>query len=171
MRFTGKTIAAICASAVLALPAPAAADGEDIARALAGIAAVAIIAKAIENRQELTERQDAERVASDLPPFRLGTRESDGRVIDGRIRHYQRQSHPGKAFGVKKRPLPDRCLRWVETGRGDRLAYGTRCLEQSYRHARHLPRSCETLVRTPRGFRSVFGARCLARDGWRVTTR
>jgi len=73
--------------------------------------------------------------------------------------------------GFKRRPLPDQCLRIVDTRRGDRLVYGERCLNRTYRHADKLPTACTRYIRTNRGLRPVFGARCLAGDGWQVARR
>ena len=145
---------------------PAQADGDDLARAILGIAAVGIIAKAIDDRNDRRRKN-----ASTVGASRLGSVEQNsrfgGRIIDGRIRPYEPESAHTKR-GFKKQPLPQRCLRVVETARGDRLAYGARCLNQNFRFASRLPDQCETAVRTNRGFRTVFGARCLRRDGWNV---
>ncbi|MDJ1017696.1 MAG: hypothetical protein QNJ35_14405, partial [Paracoccaceae bacterium] len=59
----------------------------------------------------------------------------------------------------------------VETRRGDRLAYGQRCVNRNYRYASRLPNQCKVTVNTRRGTRAVYGARCLNRDGWRVASR
>ncbi|MXQ08079.1 hypothetical protein GQ651_09510 [Alphaproteobacteria bacterium GH1-50] len=166
MSVVRNTFIALMASGVLMVPAPASADAEDVARALVGIAAVGIIAKAIDDRKDRREEQTK---AAERHQFRLGPVEQTGRHIEGRIRPYDQPR--GKKLGVKKRPLPQECLRWVETARGDRLAYGARCLNRNYRHVRHLPDQCHTLVRTPRGLREVYGARCLEREGWRVARR
>ena len=160
-----NTVAAALSFAVLVLPAPVSADAEDVARVLVGIAAVGIIAKAIDDRKD-RDAARAEKEVADRHQFRLGPIEQTSRRIEGRIRPYAQA--PARKLGVKKRHLPRACLRWVETARGDRLAYGARCLDRTYRHARHLPDQCHTLVQTPRGLHEVYGARCLEREGWRV---
>lgn len=176
MKRLTSMIASIALVGATAMPAPARADANDLARVLAGVAAVAIIAKAIDNRRR--DDSDGRTFAGRLGPIEHddgGYKYYDGhgrRIIDGRIRDYDPHRHGPKAKrGYKKRPLPEACLRTVETRRGDRLAYSARCLERKYRHASKLPGHCETLVRTRRGYRAVFGARCLARDGWRVARR
>ena len=167
------TITATALAAVGIAMAPAAADGDDIAKIIAGLAVAGIIAKAIDDRRD---KKRAERAAAakaaEFP--RLGTGNKGRRTIDGTIRPYHRdddQRWPKLRAGYKRKALPDRCLLTVETARGNRLAYGAHCLDRRYRHANKLPRACETVVRTPRGFRTVYGARCLARDGWRVAHR
>ncbi len=150
--------------------APAQADNKDLAKVILGIAAVAIIAKTIDDRKD--------RRAAPVPTVgasRLGSVEQsygrDGRrVIDGHVRPYDKGG-PKAGRGYKKQPLPRACLRVIETERRDRLAYGSRCLQRNYKFASRLPDRCETAVRTNRGVRTFYGARCLDREGWRVTTR
>ena len=165
MKKLTATIASIALAGSLAMPAPAHADTSDVARALAGIAAIALIAKAID------DRRDRKR-SSGITAGNLGSYEQyDGRrVIDGTIRRHDRHLRRG-GHGIKKHPLPQACLRVIETSRGDRLAYGARCVNRNFRFASRLPERCETVVRTPRGFRTVYGARCLRRDGWKVARR
>ena len=145
---------------------PAQANGDDLARAILGIAAVGIIAKAIDDRNDRRNKTTATIGASRLRSVEQNSR-FGGRIVDGRIRPYESNRTHSKR-GFKKQPLPQRCLRVVETSRGDRLAYGARCLNQNFRFASRLPDRCETAVRTNRRFRTVFGARCLRRDGWNV---
>ena len=172
-RFAKSAIAVAAALGVLAAPVPAAADGEDIAKIIAGLAVAGIVAKAIDDRRD-RKREEATRNAQSFGNLGGGIRHDGRRVIDGTIRPYGRQEGdrwPELGPGYKRLALPDRCLLTVSTDRGDRLAYGAHCLEQRYRHAGKLPQACETVVRTPRGFRTVYGARCLARDGWQVAGR
>ena len=140
----------------------AAAEGEDIAKALAGLAALAIIAKAVDDRKDSKKRKAAETTRSGRIG-NFGSRDNR-RIIDGRVLPYGR----AERRDYRKLALPKECLRRVETRFGSRPAYASNCLDHNYRHARHLPEACETLIRTSRGLRAVYGARCLARDGWRV---
>ena len=166
MKKLTATIAGLAIAGSLFTAAPARADGEDIAKVIAGIAAIAIIAKAIDNRKD---RDNVTTVGS----RRLGSVDQyDGRrIIDGTIRRHENRRGPKARRGYKKQRLPQACLRVVETRRGDKLVYGSRCLNRKFKFASKLPDRCETLVRTGRGFRSVFGARCLRRDGWKVARR
>ena len=164
--------AALAATSISLAPTPAAADAEDVAKIIAGLAVAGIIAKAID------DRKDRKRAATATEYSRFGSRYDnyyDGRrTIDGTIRPYHQDDYkrgPKSKRGYKKHALPKRCLLTVDTGRGSRLAYGARCLDRRYKFASKLPRRCETVVRTPRGFRTVFGARCLRRDGWQVARR
>ncbi len=166
MKTLTATIASIALAGSLAIPAPAAADSDDFARALAGIAAIAIIAKAIDNRRDRKR-------SSTYSTGNLGSYEHyDGRrTIDGTIHRYDNRHGRKARRGFKKHALPRNCLRVVETSRGDRLAYGARCVNRNFKFASKLPDRCETAVRTRRGFRTVYGARCLRRDGWNVARR
>ena len=168
-RLSTMTAAALAAVGIAITPAPAAADGEDLVRIIAGLAVAGIIVKAIDDRGD---RRSVVKTHGELMSY--DDRYVDGRrVINGKVYRYHRDDKrgPKAGRGYKKHALPDRCLLWVETSRGKRLAYGQRCLNRHYKFANKLPETCETVIRTNRGFRPVFGARCLRRDGWRVASR
>ena len=168
-RLSTMTAAALAAVGIAFTPAPAAADGDDLVKIIAGLAVAGIIVKAIDDRNN---RDSVVKTHGKL--LRYDDRYIDRRrVIDGKVYRYHRDGKrgPKAGRGYKKHALPDRCLRWVETSRGTRLAYGQRCLNRHYKFANKLPETCETVIRTPRGFRAVYGARCLRRDGWRVARR
>ncbi len=150
------------------LPAAAAPDGEDVLKTLAGLAVLGIIANELNDRdrKRTTRRSSSTRV---YDPYRSIEGHRSPRVIEGEIR--RPGGNKGNKHGVRKARLPDRCLRIVETSRGDRLVYGQRCLSRNYKHARHLPDRCRVTVRTENRIRPAYGARCLARDGWRVAGR
>ena len=148
----------------------ASADNEDLAKAIVGIAAVAIIAKVLDDRKDRRREATATVGASRLG-FVERSRDDHGRQgVRNTIRPFDRHG-PKAGRGYTKTPLPRSCLRVVETGRRDRLAYGGRCLNRNFRFVSKLPDRCETAVRTNRGFRTVYGARCLERDGWKVARR
>ena len=147
---------------------PAAADGEDIAKVVAGLAVLGILANSIDDRNDRQARS-SQRIYRQDQAF--NTRR-DAPVIRGEIRHpNQKKWNSAKTAKYKRRPLPDRCLRIIDTHRRDRLAYSPQCLKRSYKFANRLPRDCKQLVRTNRGVRAVYMARCLQRDGWRVARR
>lgn len=172
-RLASIAAAAVAATGIALAPAPAtAADGNDIAKIIAGIAVAGIIAKAIDDRKD-RKRAESRATSNQFPRFG-SIEDRDRRVIDGRIRPYDPYDYrhgPKDGRGYKKQALPEQCLLTVETARGDRLAYDARCLGHRFKYADRLPQVCETAVRTPRGFRTVFGARCLDREGWRVASR
>jgi len=165
MKFIATAILGLALATTTA--APVRADGDDLAKAILGIAAVAIIAKSIDDRKDRRREEQATVGAS-----RLGSidRPYAGRELHGTVNRYDRHG-PKAGRGYKRAELPQRCLRTVDTGRRDRLVYGARCLDRNYRFASKLPDRCELAVRTPRGIRTVYGARCLKRDGWIVARR
>lgn len=172
-RTASLTISAVTALSIAIAPSPATADPDagDIAAVVAGLAVIGILAKAASDRND---RRNSPAVAESADDFgRLGSFDdySGTRIIDGELRRHDEPRQWGKHRGYKKQPLPERCLREVDTGHRDRLVYLTRCLERSYKFAAKLPVACERLVRTDRRRVSVYSARCLARDGWRVASR
>ncbi len=169
-RFSNLALSAATALGLALAPVPAAAgpDREDIARAVAGAVVLGIIAKAVSDKDNRRTNRTINQ-NSRIPQLGSIDDRRNTRIIEGDLRR-QQHSNTGKR-GYKKAKLPDRCLRVVDTARRDRLVYGTRCLERSYKFARKLPQSCERFVRTNRGLLSVYAARCLARDGWQVARR
>ncbi|MDD9923869.1 MAG: hypothetical protein OXQ92_16550 [Boseongicola sp.] len=164
-RFTA-TISGFAIALGMAVPAPAQADSDDLAKWIAGAAALAIIAKAIDDRND---RKKAAASAHRRSVEQYSTYDNR-RIIDGTIRPYHK-NRDTKIKAARNKPLPRTCLRVIETNRGERLGYQSRCLERNYRYADRLPRSCETIVRTNGRFQSIYGARCLRRDGWKVARR
>lgn len=193
-RFANLALSAATALGIAFAPVPAVAgpDAEDIAKALAGIALLGIIAKAASDRDDrrssaavtqdryprlglIEERDHRERAREDMLdrfPILNGVRERDrrNRIIEGEFRGRDDWGRDRKQK-YKKARLPDRCLRVVETNRYDQLVYGTRCLETRFKYSNRLPQRCERFVRSNRGLVSVYDARCLAQDGWRVASR
>lgn len=169
-RFSKLTLSATTALGLALAPLPASAEpgGQDIARALAGLAVLGIIANASSDRKD---RRRTSTINQNNSYHSLGSIDDrrNTRIIDGELRGPQHSIK--RKQGFKKARLPDRCLRTVDTARRDRLVYVSRCLNRSYKFARKLPQSCERFVRTNRGLLSVYASRCLARDGWKVARR
>ena len=150
---------------------PAQADSDDLAKAILGIAAVAIIAKSVDDRKD-RRRANAREAEATVGASRLGSLERPhaGRTLQGTISRFDRHG-PKPRRGYKKTPLPQSCLRIVNTLRGERVVYGARCLDRNFRFASKLPDRCEIAVRTNRGVRTVYGERCLRREGWNIARR
>ncbi len=164
-RIKNIAIAGLAALGLSLAPLPAAAeDRDDVAKALLGLAAIGLIAKAARDRDDRNDRAVQWQNNS-------GNWQSN-RTIEGRIlRPNDWRDGQSAKKKYKRRALPQSCLRIVDTNRRDRLAYERRCLNRNYQHASRLPRDCQVRVRTNRGVQVVYGARCLARDGWRVASR
>lgn len=144
-------------------PAFAKPDGKDIAKTIAGLAAIALVAKAIEDdkarkrdKEEQAKREDAKEKA------RIGRGEWIARP--DKRREDRRWTSDGRRHWDNA--LPRACRVSVPTPYGDRPGYARYCLQDRYAFADRLPAACETLLRTPRGYRSVYGESCLERHGW-----
>lgn len=165
IRFAKFTCASVTAISLMSAPMPASAgpDGEDLAKALAGLAVIGIIAAAANDRKD---KQSANVVTIENPNARgfIGERRSPGGV-QGIVRSPRAENRNilRRSF---RAPLPERCQRILSTAHGDRLVYSARCLNRNFGQANRLPDRCRLLVRTNnRAFR-VFGARCLRNAGW-----
>ena len=126
--------------------APARAGDQDLARLLAGIAALAIIGKAIH------DRNDKDHVTQNH--------------IIPRQHTIKPRPLPDR---VARKTLPAQCLRDVRGPNGNtRRVLAARCLERNYRFSNELPRGCARQVETQRGWRWAYGARCLRRNGYQI---
>lgn len=140
-RLPGKIAVGALAMSLMLSPVTAskAAANDDFGKALVGIAALAIIGKAIEQNSRKTQASRAPA----QPIYTITPR--DNRMV-----------------------LPSDCALTLRApGFGDRTVYTKRCLEQSVRDTR-MPRACLDQIRTNRGPREVYDERCLTRNGFRT---
>ncbi len=137
--------------------APARANNtDDLAKVLAGIAALAIVGKVIHDRRDKKKKQ----------------------VIHTPQVHKPHQNHIYRQQTIIPKPLPKRvarkslpahCVRHVQMYNGNtRRVFGARCLNRNYRHAQSLPNHCARQIQTHRGARWVYGARCLRNNGYQI---
>ena len=144
---------AMLGATVSSVPAKAA-DGEDIARALAAIAALAIIAKAIDDRND----------RDDTPAYRPPTRPP---YVPPNRPPYHPPYHPPYQ---DIRVLPGSCrVAVVDPDRRREVYYLGDCLQRAGLY--NLPRACASEVRM-NGKRSlVYRDRCLFDRGYRTAYR
>lgn len=147
-RFIALIVGAAIAVTALSA-APARADSDDIARFIAGIAALAIIGAAIEDARD----DPAPVVRRQVNP-----------------RHYSVAPRPVPPR-VSRKVLPGECLRNVRTRDGEARVFTQRCLNNNYRHASQLPRACARQFRTDRGVRWGYRPRCLRDRGYTIALR
>ncbi|SDJ02239.1 hypothetical protein [Lutimaribacter saemankumensis] len=151
-----RFIATILAGAIAVTgftSAPARADGSDLAKAIAGIAALAIIAKAIDDDRKEKPRNHA-----------------PAKVHPGKPKHktygYHDRAPRPLPQRVARKQLPGNCMVRVETRRGVQNAFSQRCLQNNYRHANRLPQSCQMPSRGRGPHRTFYDARCLRSYGY-----
>ncbi|SDO07261.1 hypothetical protein SAMN05216196_103263 [Lutimaribacter pacificus] len=153
-----KFIATILAGALAVTgltAAPARADGNDVAKALAGIAAVAIIAKALDDDRKDKARRHAPARAHSVRPDR-----HRGHVAPRPLPHR-----------VARKQLPGHCMVRVQTRHGVQNAFGQNCLQRSSRHATRLPRACAMPTRGRGHNRTFYDAGCLRSYGYSMSRR
>lgn len=124
-RFVAAVLAASLTITALAAQPARAADQDDLARVLLGVAAIAIIGKAIQDNRKDERRRAAParpQLAKTVPPRCL-------RTIEGRngVRRYI-----DRDCAVRAVPRPDRlpgaCLQRYRTFHGRTLGYAARCM-------------------------------------------
>ncbi len=139
-------IATTLSAALLFTPAtvtPAQAD-EDVAKVIGGIAALVLLNKVINDRQD--RREAANRQAT--------------------TRQIYRPHRDNNTLRRQVKIAPQNCLREQWTHRGYRYVYGARCMQNNAQFA--LPRECLRRARTNDGPRRFYTKRCLQQNGWRA---
>lgn len=140
-------VAATALSAAALVPSPArAASNEDIAKILAGLAALAIVGKALSDR----DRDD-----DDKPPVIAPHRPKP--------KDHYRPRHDAKT-------VPVRCLRTYETRQGVRRVVMRKCVERAVAEPWKLPRQCLVRVQTRQGTAQAYAGRCMRQNGYRLRT-
>lgn len=152
--------AAIAITGMTAAPAQAR-DRDDIAKWIAGAAALAIIGSAIaENRRDDSVTRY--------------------RGYDNNFRHYnknKRYSHGHKKhyknYGRNRAyELPSKCVRKVRSHYGEIYGYGRRCMLNNYSHFNSLPHDCVVQGWNPNGqARTVYNGNCLSNYGYYLSDR
>lgn len=163
-----KFIATILAAAVAVTgvaATPARADAKDVARALAAIATVAIIAKALDNSRD--DRRVHDRHPDTKPPH-----VTHRPTPQPHVAHRPSTVHPRPLPDrVSSRMLPQQCLFTVNARHGAQRVFSKPCLTHTYRHAHSLPRACETQLRGKGPGREVYTAACLRDYGYTLARR
>ncbi|MDZ4135348.1 MAG: hypothetical protein U1D06_07095 [Paracoccaceae bacterium] len=161
-RFTATVAAAATAFALMTAAAvPARANSDDVARALAAIAAIAIVGTVIKNNKK--DQGTAQyREQNNNDPFRYNQPRYDEPRYDER-RYEQSRRHDARR-GVA---LPNQCLIEVKNRGRTTLAYSEYCLRRNGIDNR-LPRQCEIDVRQRGRTSTAYSASCLADAGFRT---
>lgn len=141
------------AVAVTGLTAPARADTDDIAKVLAGIAALAIIGKAISDHND-DDRTVTRHVYQTPPRYQpVPPRYVTPRPVPPAVSRYN---------------LPRHCLRSYAINRGTIRLVEAGCLNRNYRHARSLPYACQYQFSDRRGRHTGYEPVCLRERGYRI---
>ena len=164
-KFIGTVAAASLAITAFGA-APARADDEDVARALAALLGIAVVGAIINKSQKddhVVTRHQPRHVYNPPKPRHVAPRPRNIKP------HVQPRPLPDR---VNRRLLPGKCLRTFETRRGAvRRGFGNRCLQNNYRFAHRLPAACRITVRSRQGHRTYYKARCLRDQGYRLARR
>lgn len=152
------TLIIVAAIAVTGFSAPARAGNKDFAKALAGLAALAIIGAAIHdnrNHRPAVSRRET------VPVYRAPKHR----------RHWYVTPRPMPQH-VARTILPQSCIRNVDLGHGKRTqVLGRDCMYNNYRFTRTLPSACVQRNWGHRGARRGFNVHCLKQNGYRISRR
>ncbi|MFP4273503.1 MAG: hypothetical protein ACLFRU_00620 [Paracoccaceae bacterium] len=168
LRFLASLLAGAIALAGLAGSPARAADERDIARILAGTAALVIIGKALQD----SHKEDGKRkVVIDRSHPRLEQPPRHAHRDRAQRRHWDKRDRRHDWTRRDARALPGECLRIVQTRHGQQRLFSRHCLQREYRHVNRLPGQCHVRVRTEHGPRTGYAAACLRRSGYHLAGR
>lgn len=167
---THRTFIAAILAAALAITgmtsAPARAGNDDIAKWIAGAAALAIIGAAI---ADANDRDD-----------RVVTRNTT-RTFDDNPKNWHRQEkargygqghgHGHGNFRNQRFALPGKCLANAETRHGNVRGFDRSCLMRNYQYVNSLPNECAVRARGEHRGRVVYHGRCLRQYGYEMASR
>lgn len=162
------TLIVVTAIAVTGFSAPARAGNRDVANALAGLAAIAIIGAAIHKNRDHDRRRDP-----------VVSRNNNRPAYNGgnthRQKKHRRQGHVQPRplpHHVKRTILPRSCIRAVNTRFGEETRlFGRHCLNNKYNYVSSLPQACAQRGWTSRGERRGYNVHCLKQKGYRISRR
>lgn len=158
-----KFIALILGTAIAVAGASTAAPArasDDLAKALVGFAALALIGKAI------NDAKDDSKPTYIAPTNRV--RNNQG-VISRRATQAQKRPLPKR---VSRFDLPRACLHtYVVPGRKNVRLLGAHCLRQNFAGFNRLPNECHASIRIAGKRQGTFKPGCLNRYGYRVARR
>ena len=160
------TLLAAAAIAFSGLSAPARAEPEDAAKILFGLTALALIGKAIHDRNSndtVTQYPGHNYNYSHNPYPRPG---------------YQ-PSRPGYYPSPRPTPrpvpprftrydLPSQCLRYHRVNRQNFRLFGSKCLSQTYGYTNSLPYACQFRFADNKGNHVGYEPACLRQRGYRI---
>ena len=138
-------------------------DRDDVGKLLFGLAAIAVIGKAIEQNRERDRDRDRNRSTQVHQTPQSGGINRNNSWSDLNREH--------QTTNNGRRALPHACLRTVETRFGNQRLFGQRCLERNYCHVNRLPERCAVRVYTNDGPRRGFDPLCLREQGFRSDRR
>ena len=133
--------------------APVQADDSDVAKLIAGFAALAIIGAAINDNQSNNN-------------VRVHKHYNKPRVHH---RPHVQHTYKPKPKVRSNKVVPARCLVHLNTRDGKRRGFGNNCLSKHAKQYNNLPRYCKSSVKSNGKWRSYFNAQCLQKAGWRMS--
>lgn len=171
-----KFIALILMASVLVTGASssARADGDDLARALAAIAGVAIVGKIISDRRDdddhVTHAPAPVYGHTPRPPVYGYTPPRTRSNFNYSVHGYPIRRHT-TPYPVRPRPsrfdLPGQCLRSFRLNNRPVQLFGARCLRYEYGYKASLPEACKFKFISSGGKQHGYDSACLRQRGYR----
>ncbi|MBM7065995.1 hypothetical protein [Actibacterium sp. 188UL27-1] len=153
IKFFTASIFAIALTLTSLVPSPVQArDRDDVARLVIGAAALAIIAKSIDDKRKRDKKREKAKRAKKRSHAQVP-------VVRGTPRRHG--GHNAIAT------IPGSCERIIDTRNGPRRFFGRPCLDRTGFSGR-LPQTCLRTLDLPRRTVAAYGKRCLLNRGVRI---
>lgn len=130
------------------------ADDAEVARMIAGFAALAFIGAVInEQNRDKTKSKTY----------------SKPRVTVQKKYVHKHHPQPKRHAKQSRKVVPAACLVNLPTRDGNRRGFGRNCLHKNYKFASSLPHFCKSNVRSRGKTRTIYTARCLRNQGYKMS--
>jgi hypothetical protein len=156
------------------------AGDRELARFLAGAAALVVIGAAIKKDNDRKRQAAAQPVYTEPQrQYKKTTKRhshgSDNDVSrhDNRYNRYRHIEPRPLPRGVAKKLLPPQCKQTARTRSGPMSVYAADCLRDNYRYSHQLPQACQIRVHYGRDARLgyAYGTQCLINHGFDIASR
>lgn len=168
------TISALAIAITGFSAAPARANDNDAAKALAVILGLAVVGTAIKNRNDDKKSRQQVHKPHHQQVYRPHHQQyAKPHHVQPRKGHVQKHHEPRhQPRHVSRNLLPQQCLYNLKTEHGRHFqGFGHHCLTRNYQFTNALPQECGTRVWTRSGLGYAYGAHCLNQYGYQLARR
>ena len=159
------------AIAIAGVSAPARADGNDAAKLFVGIAALALIGKALkddDDRRTVSRNTYSPHYYDTPHPNTVRPNIIRPNIIHPKVVH-PKVVHPRPVPPrVSRYDLPGQCLRNYRVNHDNVRLLGAACLRKNYRQVNALPYACQLQISGRSGSQTGYEPACLRERGYRI---
>jgi len=144
-------------------PTPARADDAEVARLIAGFAALAFIGAVINDQNN---KSNSKATVHHKPKVYHKPKVT---VHKNYVHKRHVNPHHKRIAKPRRNVVPASCFEIVPTKQGNRRGFGHYCLHKKYKYASSLPHFCKSKVRSRGKDRTIYTANCLRNQGYKMS--